>query len=164
MIICVTANIESGISAATTREVRFATATPGAASQTYFITGGMFFSACRRSAHLGLGISSAGFASLPAGLPTKALVLTTGSPISNVAISPRLLIYRRFHYPEVHVCCQCPDPCNSLISKDLQIWPKSCSAIFFVVAESSTRNRNQRRKIELAAQQTISKSLMFRTS
>src|SRR5271169_1404527 len=95
MIARVTANMESGISAATTREVRFATATPGAASQTYFITGGIFFSARMRSAHLGLGISSAGLASLPAGLPTKALVLTTGSPISGAADSSRPYEYRR---------------------------------------------------------------------
>src|SRR5271156_651558 len=95
MIFWTTASIERGMSAATTREVRFATATPGAASQTYFITGGMFFSARMRSAHLGLGISSAGLASLPAGLPTRALVLTTGSPISNVAVSYGHDAYRR---------------------------------------------------------------------
>src|ERR1700690_1438389 len=95
MITRVTANMESGTSAATTRETRFATATAGAASQTYFITGGMFFSARRRSAHLGLGISSAGFKSLPAGLPTKARVLKTGSPISNVAVSYGHDAYRR---------------------------------------------------------------------
>src|SRR5580698_596520 len=95
MITRVTANIESGTSAATTRETKFATATPGAASQTYFITGGMFFSARRRSAHLGLGISSAGFAALPAGLPTRALVLTTGSPISNAAVPRCHDAYRR---------------------------------------------------------------------
>src|SRR5271155_4015751 len=95
MIFWTTASIERGMSAATTREVRFATATPGAASQTYFITGGIFFSARMRSAHLGLGISSAGLASLPAGLPTKALVLTTGSPFSSVADSPHAQVYRR---------------------------------------------------------------------
>src|ERR1700684_69299 len=95
MIFWVTANIESGISAATNRETRFATATTGAASQTYFITGGMFFSGRRRSAHLGLGISSAELASLPAGLPTRALVLTTGSPISNVAVSWSLNPHQR---------------------------------------------------------------------
>src|SRR5271170_5330828 len=87
MIFWTTASIERGMSAATTREVRFATAIAGAASQTYFITGGIFFSARRRSAHLGLGISSAGFVSFTVGLPTNALVLMTGSPISNVAAS-----------------------------------------------------------------------------
>src|ERR1700675_4884855 len=95
MIICVTYSMDSGISAATSRDTKFATATAGAASHTNFITGGMFFSARRRSAHLGLGISSAGCTSLPAGLPTKALVLTTGSPISNLAASREYDAYRR---------------------------------------------------------------------
>src|SRR5271155_2058745 len=146
MIFWTTASIERGMSAATTREVRFATATPGAASQTYFITGGIFFSARMRSAHLGLGISSAGLASLPAGLPTKARVLTTGSPILNGAAPPC------DHVPgEVPFCWSArllptQSPCNLLISKDLRNWPNSCSAIFFVVAESSTRNRTPAKK------------------
>src|SRR5579863_8172847 len=139
MIICVTANMESGINAATTRESRFATATPGAASQTYFITGGMFFSARRRSAHLGLGISSAGLASLRVGLPTKALVLTTGSPISSVAASCNHHVQRRDSLSGSACLLPTLIPCNLLISKDLRNWPKSCSAIFFVVTESSTR-------------------------
>src|SRR5271155_2111427 len=89
MIICVTFNTESGISAATTRETKFATATAGAASQTYFITGGMFFSARRRSAHLGLGISSAGLTSLTVVLPTRAGVLKAFSPFVRAEMSRR---------------------------------------------------------------------------
>src|SRR5271163_5338445 len=89
MIFWVTASIVSGISAATTREVRFATAIAGAASQTYFITGGMFFSARRRSAHLGLGISSAGLSSLTVVLPTRAGVLKAFSPFVRAEMSRR---------------------------------------------------------------------------
>src|SRR5277367_1471725 len=118
MSICVTANMDSGISAATTREVRFATATPGAASQTYFITGGMFFSARRRSAHLGLGISSAGLASLRVRLPTKALVLTTGSPFSTAAVSPLVHVHRRDSLLGSARPLPRRFPCNLLISKD----------------------------------------------
>src|SRR5580658_7213047 len=159
MIICVTANIESGISAATTREVRFATATPGAASQTYFITGGMFFSACRRSAHLGLGISSAGFASLPTGLPTKARVLTTGSPFSTVAVSPLVHFYRRDSFPESARPLPRRFPRNLLISKDLQIWPNSCSAFFFRGHGKFYSNAQPRKYMEFAAPQTIQERL-----
>src|ERR1700740_815243 len=52
-----------------------------------------------------------------------------------------IVLSDQIHYLQVHVCCQCLITRNLLISKDLQTWPKSCSAIFFVVTESSTRNR-----------------------
>src|SRR5271155_2095126 len=159
MIICVTANMDSGISAATSRETRFATATPGAASQTYFITGGMFFSARRRSAHLGLGISSAGFASLPAGGPTKARVLTTGSPFSSVAVSPLIHVYRRNSLSESARPLPRRFPRNLLISKDLQIWPNSCSAFFFRGHGKFYSKSQPRKHIAFVTLQTIQESL-----
>src|SRR5580698_5872984 len=119
----------------------------------------MFFSACRRSAHLGLGISSAGFASLPAGLPTKALVITTGSPFSNVAVSPRVHCYRRNSLSESARPLPRRFPRNLLISKDLQIWPNSCSTIFFRGHGKFYSKSQPRKCIEFAALQTVQESL-----